>query len=214
VLLAGLIVLVYRTRRKALVAAALLSLVALGLLVSPANALLDSVDLTGIVQLSDDIVIGQVTSVSSRWTDERRRIVTDVTIHVDEAVKGRLNKDSRLHLQQPGGRVGLVVTVVKPSAAFEEGEEVVLFLERRKNHGPMVVAGPRGKYEVEVDSATGEKYVRASALSQALPTTGPAAPAKSGDVASDAADKPTDSLVPLEQFKQHLRDIVKKQRRR
>ncbi|HIJ73586.1 MAG TPA: hypothetical protein HPP83_05735, partial [Candidatus Hydrogenedentes bacterium] len=205
----------YPHKRRAAVAGAVILVACALLFVQFADARIMRLSTEQVVAMSDDIVTGNVTSVESRWAEEGvRKIVTDVSITVTDTVKGRLNKDGQIHLRVPGGRIGAVVSYATDMPRFAEGEEVLLYLEYREGFGYLVVAGSRGKYDIAADGKTGVKYVVA-----------PDAPAKLGlkdaetaieqDDAQTADENPNDpqpdGKVPLEDLKEYLRDIVKKQ---
>ncbi|NNC17703.1 hypothetical protein HJC22_18465, partial [Corallococcus exiguus] len=61
-------------------------------------------DLPQMAQTSDTVVQGVVRRVQSRWSGDKRRIVTDVEIQVTEALKGQ--PGGTVVVTQPGGRVG------------------------------------------------------------------------------------------------------------
>jgi len=121
----------------------------LGLLVLSPVALATTVlraDVPSLTLHSDDIVRGRVLTLQSHWTGDKLRIVTDVTVQVEETLKGRPAKT--VTIRQPGGIVGDVGQKVSGLAAFKPGEEVVVFLERR---GPVhVVTGlAQGKFHLD-----------------------------------------------------------------
>ena len=55
---------------------------------------------------TSSIVHGTVVSTSSRWTENRSLIVTDVRFQVHEVLKG--DEVSEVVVTQPGGRVGAI----------------------------------------------------------------------------------------------------------
>ncbi|ADO71203.1 hypothetical protein [Stigmatella aurantiaca] len=103
-------------------------------------------DLTALSHTSDAVVHGTVRRVESRWSRDHRRILTDVEIEVSESLKGQ--PGSTVLLIQPGGRVGDIGQVVSGMASFTQGEEVVVFLERRGARAFGLVGMSQGKYEV------------------------------------------------------------------
>lgn len=135
----------HRLPRTGLALALLLALPAL------ATTLL-RLDLGALARDADTVVRGRVLRVESRWAGDGMRIVTDVEVEVAEALKG--SPGARVTLTQPGGVVGDIGQVVQGMAAFDPGEEVVLFLEQRGG-GKGAAARFRlrgmaqGKYRVE-----------------------------------------------------------------
>lgn len=105
------------------------------------------VDVSQMAQTSDTVVQGVVRRVQSRWSGDRRRIVTDVEIQVTEALKGQ--SGGTVLVTQPGGRVGDIGQVVSGLASFSEGEEVVVFLEKRGAAAFQLSGMAQGKYQVQ-----------------------------------------------------------------
>jgi hypothetical protein len=104
------------------------------------------IDLTQLAQTADTVVHGTVRRTESRWSGDRRRIVTEVEIEVTEALKGQAS--GTVLIVQPGGQVGDIGQLVHGLATFTPGEEVVVFLDR---HGPSafrVTGMAQGKYQV------------------------------------------------------------------
>src|SRR6476469_2898411 len=104
-------------------------------------------DLPELSKAADVVVRGRVTRVQSRWTDDHRRIVTDIDIAVSEAMKG--SPGGTVTIVQPGGVVGDIGQRVDGMAEFKEGEECVVFLERRGQKVFSVVGLSQGKLNVE-----------------------------------------------------------------
>jgi len=129
-----------RTPLSTLLAAALL----IGLPAAATTML--RIELSELAQTSDTVVHGTVRRLESRWSGDRTRIVTDVEIQVTETLKGQAG--STVLVVQPGGRVGDIGQVVHGLASFSEGEEVVVFLERRGTSAFRVTGMAQGKYQV------------------------------------------------------------------
>jgi len=104
------------------------------------------IELSELAQTADTVVHGTVRRMESRWSGDRTRIVTDVEIQVSETLKGQAG--STVVVIQPGGRVGDIGQVVHGLASFTEGEEVVVFLERRGASAFRVTGMAQGKYQV------------------------------------------------------------------
>lgn len=107
-------------------------------------------DVPALARAADAVVRCKVVGTSSRWSRDGRRILTDVRLQVLETIAGEGGGD--LVVVQPGGVVGDIGQKVDGLAAFEPGEEAVLFLERR---GPVhgVVGMAQGKWRVEEGGA-------------------------------------------------------------
>lgn len=78
---------------------------------------------------ADQVVVGTVVSQQSRW-DEHRRIVTDVTIRVEESIKGRATVGQTVVVTRLGGEVGDLGMRVEGEATFEVGERAIVFAEK------------------------------------------------------------------------------------
>jgi hypothetical protein len=103
-------------------------------------------DLAGLAQTADTVVHGTVRRMESRWSGDRRRIVTDVEIEVAETLKGQAS--GTVLIVQPGGRVGDIGQKVHGMASFTPGEEVVVFLDRKGPSAFRVTGMAQGKYQV------------------------------------------------------------------
>jgi hypothetical protein len=86
---------------------------------------------------ADLIFAGKVTSVASRWRDERRQsIETAVTFAVTDAVIGV--DGSEVQLVFAGGEMDGIREAIGGIPEFRPGEEVVLFAVRRPSLSPIV----------------------------------------------------------------------------
>lgn len=100
---------------------------------------------------SDAVVRGRVERRESRWSPDRLRIHTLVTVQVSAVWRG--SAPERVVVSTPGGEVGDVGQWVDAAPTFADGEEVVVFLSRRPS-GDFEVRGMRqGKFRVEGDTA-------------------------------------------------------------
>jgi hypothetical protein len=103
-------------------------------------------DVAELSSLSDTVVHGTVRRVQSRWSGDRRRIITDVEIQVTDTLKGQ--PGGTVLVTQPGGTVGDIGQTVHGLASFTPGEEVVVFLERRGRVAFEVSGMAQGKFQV------------------------------------------------------------------
>lgn len=125
-----------------------LALLALLLLAPPAAATsMLRAEVPELSREADAVVRGTVRRVHSRWSGDGRRIVTDVEIQVAEALKGA--PGGTVLVTQPGGRVGDIGQRVSGLASFSEGEEVVVFLQRRGRDAFSVRGMAQGKFRVQ-----------------------------------------------------------------
>ena len=141
--------------------ASALAIVAFLAMMLPQGALgttLQHLDTRALSHQSSDIVVGQVEAVHSRWNDARTRIVTDVTVRVSESLKGAAT--SRLVLTQLGGEVEGIRVSVPGCPVFRAGEEALVFVWRDREGTAQVTGLAQGKFEIERDAVSGERYVQ------------------------------------------------------
>ena len=116
-------------------------------------------------QMADNSVLvvrGRVIDVESYWNEKNTKIFTKTTITVDETFKG--DQRSRIELIQLGGIVGNIKVNVEGALLWTEDEEVLLFLEPYDGGTYQVSGLSQGKFLVERDPETGERYVSRAAL--------------------------------------------------
>jgi len=146
------------TVRRGLVIAALLAGMA------HATTLL-ALDLTSLTKGSSTIMRGTVRSVSSRWTKDGGRIMTDAVLDVSETWKGAAVKE--VTVMQPGGEVGDVGQLVHGTVKFKAGDEVVVFLEGRGDRF-LLTGMSQGRFKVERSSDGKSIFVRQELDGEAL----------------------------------------------
>jgi hypothetical protein len=103
-------------------------------------------DVESLTEAADAVVRAQVTRRSSAWAPGGGQIFTTVTLRPIETWKGEAA--AQVAVLVPGGAVGELSQTVHGAAEFAEGEEVVVFLQRR---APGVFAVERfslGKFAV------------------------------------------------------------------
>jgi hypothetical protein len=105
-------------------------------------------DTRTLVRGSNDIVVGKVASVRSRWDEGHRHIVTDVEVEVSESLKGA---KQRLTLTQLGGEVDGMRLTVPGCPVFEPGEEALLFVWRDTRGRAQLNGLGQGKFEIRRD---------------------------------------------------------------
>jgi hypothetical protein len=116
--------------------------------------------LDGIVELSQEIVVGRVTVLETAWRG--RLIVSIVTVEVVETIKGG-GVPPRIEITQLGGTAvhpdtGLSVTMTASShVALAEGEDVLLFVSRTSDGLRQIVGAQQGKYAIRMNARTGER---------------------------------------------------------
>lgn len=101
--------------------------------VSASAAVVEALDVDGLVQRSNLVLRGKVEGSESSWDDSGRRIFTRTRIRVKELLftrEGvRATVGSVVEVHCPGGAVGKIGQMVPGSPRFVLGEEVLLFLE-------------------------------------------------------------------------------------
>jgi hypothetical protein len=147
------------------------------------------------------IIHGTVVATSSRWTENRSLIVTDIRIAVHEVIKGE--DVTEIVITQPGGTVGNLRVDADGAVTFKEGEETILFLDRSPRGITYVVGLSQGRFDV-VDDQQGRKRVRGLdpehlniIRSSVTPSTGGVTPGAGR------------GGVPLDQFLGGVRDLVR-----
>ena len=115
-----------------------------------------ALDLDQLIDLSDELVVGEIVGSTSRW--QGKLVVTDTVVRVDEAMKG--SPPHEVTVTQPGGtavhpRLGASVTTQASTfTAFDRGESVVLFVDSRDGVRRLVGA-QQGKLVLEPPAAHG-----------------------------------------------------------
>jgi len=129
-----------------------------------------ALDLDQLIDLSEEIVLGEVVGSTARW--QGKLVVTDTVVRVDDALKG--SPPHEVTVTQPGGtavhpRLGTEVTTQASTfTAFQRGESVVLFVDQRAGvrrlvgaqQGKLVVAPPAAHGAQPRGLAVGPKVLR------------------------------------------------------
>jgi hypothetical protein len=97
-----------------------------------------------LVDEADVIVRGKVQELKNSPASDRSSVSTLIRVSVEKQFKGV--KVSSVTVEQPGGFLGTVVQSVPGSAEFSSGEDVILFLKRRREGAFAVVGGKQGKF--------------------------------------------------------------------
>jgi hypothetical protein len=91
-----------------------------------AASVVEALELDELVAQSTHIVVGRVSEQQSRW-DQRRRIVTDVAMRVEDVMKGSHRAGEMVIVTVLGGAVGEIGLHVPGEPTFNDGERVLLF---------------------------------------------------------------------------------------
>jgi hypothetical protein len=98
-----------------------------------------------LAQGSAAIVVGTVEAIAVQTTS-LQQMETDVTLRVDESVKGI--RQARINVAVPGGINGDVHRIVYGAPQFHLGERVVVFLRQRADGSLTPVGLAMGKYSI------------------------------------------------------------------
>jgi hypothetical protein len=107
---------------------------------------------------ADLVLVGKVAGVKAAWTNDRSRIVTTVTLAVDQALKGT-GLPGTVTIESPGGEIGGVGEWYSHTAQFKKDEDVVVFVKKDREGRLHVSGGTRGKLTIRRDEQTGTKMV-------------------------------------------------------
>lgn len=78
------------------------------------------------------IVTGRVTYIESHWDADRSNIYTDISIQLDQVIKGNISSQT-IVIEQVGGKVGDREAWLTGSPSFKLNEDVLLFLRAGEN---------------------------------------------------------------------------------
>lgn len=121
-------------------------------------AQLEGVATEDLVRRADVVVVGRVTGVRSEWNSDRSRILSNVTVSVEQRIKGD-EPGTTVVISTPGGEVGGVGEFYSHMPRFKADEHVVVFAARDQRGQLRVVGGDEGKVKVLRNEATGVEMV-------------------------------------------------------
>jgi hypothetical protein len=124
---------------------------------SATGATVKRMDIATLTHEAKDVVIGKVTKVESNWATDRHQIMTQITVDVSESFKGV--SSGTIQISQIGGVVGDVRATAGGFPTFEEGKDVLLFLNDNPAGIIPTVGLGQGKYDILTDPQTGVKTV-------------------------------------------------------
>jgi hypothetical protein len=130
-------------------------------------------DLTEISREARAIALGRVVAVDGRWTGDRRRIETLVTLEAESYLKGALGAEVQFLV--PGGQLGRYRHLVVGAPQFTVGQRIVVFLGARGPSIPYILGLSQGLFRVTAHN--GESMVAPPTL-LALPATTRGDPAR------------------------------------
>ncbi len=135
----------------------------LALLVQPFSATGQArkVSLEELTRSSSSVLLGKTISQRSFWNDSGTKIFTEVTIQVQDRIKGEADAETVITI--PGGRVGNTLYEVSDMPVFVDNEETLVFLWESSSGKQIVSGGVQGKMIVVDDVRRGGKVVRGAA---------------------------------------------------
>lgn len=125
----------------------LLSLIIIFTCAEDANALMLKMSFEELSSNSESIIIGKVKNIDSYWNEERTNIYTEVTVSIEDDIKG-VNKQDEITIITPGGEVDGITQYVSDSPTFKLGEEAVLFLNELSSQNLSPQQIQPGTYQV------------------------------------------------------------------
>lgn len=129
----------------------LVVLAGVGLFLGSGIAAMIKLSLEQLAVEADTIVLGTVTGQASAWNAQRTAIYTDVTVAVEEAIKG--SPGAEVTFRIAGGIVGDIGMRTSNDPVFQDGEQVIVFLNTEG--APASVVGlKQGKYTVRNGTVT------------------------------------------------------------
>jgi hypothetical protein len=156
--------------RRAFLRVAALGAVALTAVVPAAATSIVRTDLGKMAAANALIVKGEVVDVYSHWNEDGNFIVSDVTVVVDETMKGQHQRE--IVFTALGGTVGDLSTVIVGGPEIEVGKRYVVFLNREDIPGRAAALTVRdlsmGIFDV-VDAPSGEWALNQSLRHPLLP---------------------------------------------
>jgi hypothetical protein len=164
----------------------------------PSATVLLPADFTTVVTESTIAVHGTVVGVQAGLTGPRRSIESIITVSVITALKG--TPGARVVFRVPNGQVGRYRRVLVGAPEFEEGDEVVVFLQGRAPAMPSLFGLSQGVYRVIRDSAS-------------RPLVTPP-PVMARGVAAERVVRgdPVRTPMPVDQFAREVRSVLERVR--
>jgi hypothetical protein len=116
--------------------------------------------LAELAQAADLVLLGRVTGQQAGWDAAHRSIVTEVSIKVEDCLKGQARPGAVLKLHRLGGTVDGIGMRTIGEPAFADGEDTLLFLSSGAGGMLRVVGMAQGKLTVSRDPRIGERVVQ------------------------------------------------------
>jgi hypothetical protein len=158
-----------------------------------------------LVAEAEVIFQGTVTDVTSQWTGEgaQRRIVSYVTLNVEDAIKG--NPGATYTLRMLGGTVDGTTMEVSDSPKFKAGDREILFVQDNGRQFIPLVGIMHGRFRVEKEAQTGADIV---VNNSGKPVSDLTQLGKATDHATAADANSTSHALRVDEFKSAVRAKV------
>ena len=108
---------------------------------------------------ADVVAVGRVISLKSEWDEGKTRIITRVSLAVDEYLKEGNERSRTITIVTLGGEVGEVGELYTHVPTFRQSEQVAVFLRKDAKGDYRVSGGTQGKYSIERNPDSGRQEV-------------------------------------------------------
>jgi hypothetical protein len=125
------------------------------------SAQTEKIRLEDLAKKAEVIVVGKVTDVRSEWNADKTKIITKVSLDVDEYVKGE-PAGKTMVITHMGGEVDGVGELYSHTPAFSKGEDVLVFVKKDNKNNLNVAGGNEGKFKVTKNESTGERMLQSN----------------------------------------------------
>jgi len=115
-----------------------------------------------LTNVAEVVAVGRVTAMKSEWDEGKTRIITRVTLAVDEYLKEGNERSKAVTIVTLGGEIGEVGEMYTHVPTFRQSEHVVVFLRKDSRGDYRVAGGTQGKYSIERNPESGNLIVAGS----------------------------------------------------
>jgi hypothetical protein len=106
---------------------------------------------------ADVVAVGRVTELKSEWDEGKTRIITRVSLAVDEYLKEGNERSKTVTIVTLGGEIGEVGEMYTHVPTFRQSEQVAVFLRKDAKGDYRVSGGTQGKYSIERNPDSGQQ---------------------------------------------------------
>lgn len=162
-----------------------------------------------LAQQATAIVIGKVSGLQSTWDPQGQKIVTYITLTVEEVLKG-IVPDSTLTIKELGGTLGDLQFWIDGNPEFTRGERVLVFLAQNPDGSARILHLYLGKFSIFTDKDTGVEmaYRNTPPAGVHVINSGVYLPSSSDPVSSTSAPLTNNGFHNLKTLKQQIREVV------